>query len=201
MAVAPATEFRIRWVDEHAPSITTIRRMQNGRNLLGHLIFDSGVEVCREDQQLARRPVLPIANFELCPQHDRRAVLHPARVLGRRAGTGVYLDAHYLVAVDEVVDVTGHGRLPRHVIYIVLHAPRSALEAGGAARARYHFSLRGVVDAKARHRAQDVGQRVRTQRLDLIRSDIETRSGSLPLGKPNLVETCAAARGHYHGID
>jgi hypothetical protein len=109
MAVAPATEFRIRWADEHAPSSTTIRRMQNGRDLLGDLIFDSGVEVCRDEQQLARRTVLPIANFELCPKHDRRAILHASRVLRGRAGTGVDLHAHHLVAVDEVVDVTGLG--------------------------------------------------------------------------------------------
>src|SRR6266852_3208071 len=70
----------------------------------------------------ANHAVVSVLNLEFRPDNNGRAMLHTARVLGRRPGSGINLDAHHLGAVDEVVDVAGRHRLPRHVVYVQLHA-------------------------------------------------------------------------------
>ena len=90
------------------------------RDLLGIFIFSSGVMVL-----FGRK----VAYLELCPDDDRRAVLHPTRILRRNARTRVNLDAHYFIGVEEVVDVARRRRLPWHVINVELDALAGTAEA------------------------------------------------------------------------
>src|SRR5450759_2500970 len=178
MAFAAATEFCIRCADEQAPQNATMAAMFNSRDQLGIFIFDSGVSYCCG----------LIPNLELRPDDDRRAILPAACVLGRRAGSGINLDAHNFIGVDEVVDVAGRRRLPRHVVDVILHASCATREARCAPRAGYFVAIRSVTHTKARDASQDVGEIVRMHALDLIRAEVVSHSRSLPHGESDLVE-------------
>jgi hypothetical protein len=115
IAVADETEFRI-CADEQAPHTAAMTAIDI-RGLLDIFIFSSGVVVL-----FGRK----VAYLELCPDNDRRAVLHPTRILRRNARTRVNLDPHHLSGVEEVVDVARTRRLPWHVINVKLDALATA---------------------------------------------------------------------------
>src|SRR5437868_10933348 len=73
---------------------------------------------------------LPVANLELRPENDGRTILHPTRVLCRDPRTGVNLHRHDLITVDELIDVAGRCRHPRHVVEVVLHAAGAPAKTG-----------------------------------------------------------------------
>jgi len=136
IAVADATEFRI-CADEQAPHTAAMTAIDI-RDLLGIFIFSSGVMVL-----FGRK----VAYLELCPDNDRRAVLHPTRILRRNARTRVNLDAHYFIGVEEVVDVARTRRLPGHVVNVELDALTTAAEAVGSPGAGDVVAVWSVGDA------------------------------------------------------
>src|SRR5450756_1510999 len=186
MAFAAATEFCIRCADEQAPQNATMAAMFNSRDQLGIFIFDSGVSYCCG----------LIPNLELRPDDDRRAILHAAGVLDRRAGSGINLDTHNFIGVDEVVDVPGRRRLPWHVVNVILHASTATREARCPPRAAYLVAVRPIVDAKARDASQNVGESVRMHVLELIRPEIVSHSRPLPHVESHLVEAGRTAGGN-----
>src|SRR2546423_11254266 len=187
MATARATELRAACVEAQAAQTAITSTVPARRDLRGNFICGSGVWVVQPDVFVS------VPNFELCPENDRRAILHSARVLCRYVRSLINLRADDLGPVHELVDVAGFCRLPGHSVYDVLDAVPAA-ETVHAARARDCLALGAVIHVKTRHGSQDVGDEIGTDALNLFGIEEVSSAGILPLIESDFVEAPLTAR-------